>query len=75
LMLQYYLMAINSNGKDGYEDSFQALADKCQGNHLALYKLLITVSEEFRSDYLKAKLVELEEDIMVKGFNNMRLWS
>ena len=56
--------------KDDHEAPFQALARKCQGNRLALYKLLITLSEESRSDYLIAKLVELEEDKMVKAFKN-----
>ena len=68
LMLQYYLLAINSEG--GHEASFQALTKKCRGNHLALYKLLITVPEESRLDYLTAKLVVLEMDKMVKAFNN-----
>jgi len=67
-MQQYYLMVINC--KDGIKASFEALSNKCQGNRLALYKLLIAVSEESRSDYLTAKLVELEEDKMVKAFKN-----
>jgi len=68
LMQKYCLLAINC--KDDHKASFQALARKCQGNRLALYKLLITLSEESRSDYLIAKLVELEEDKMVKAYNN-----
>lgn len=66
LMKEYYLMAINH----GHEISFEILLNKCDFNLLALYKLLMEVPEDSRSDYLKAKLALLEEDKAIKSFSN-----
>ena len=66
LMKKYYLMAINA----GSQNVLMAFLTKCNENNLALYKLLLQIEECSRSDFLKAQLMKLEEDRLVKAYNN-----
>ena len=43
---------------------------KFKKNALTLYKLLVEVEESLRSEYLKQQLTELEQDRIVRAYNN-----
>ena len=66
LMKKYYLMAINS----GHTEALKTLKSKHNENSLALYKLLMEVEESSCSEYLKQQLTKLEQDRIVRAYNN-----
>jgi len=66
LMKKYYLMAINS----GHTEALKTLKSKHNENSLALYKLLMEVEESSRSEFLKQQLTKLEQDHIVRAYNN-----